>query len=209
MGLWDWLRGKKTDGKTAGGGAAAMADQVRWLSPEESPFGVRTLDLRPVTQTMMSTTTDRANASRAISWGGATVEAIPPIDLGDGAKTITCALSYPVAPAFPDGLLFAPRAMEEKWALFHRAGSIVAVRSWTGQVAAVARGTRAGDRLVIDELTVAEMGLGPLGEPVAMFDWLVRNNYAGMPFSGLERAFAGLMLRDDPEGRHFDPRTVA
>jgi hypothetical protein len=38
---------------------------------------------------------------------------------------------------------------------------------------------------------------------------MVVNNYAGMPFSLLERAFAGLMLRDDPEGRHFDPRTVA
>jgi len=38
---------------------------------------------------------------------------------------------------------------------------------------------------------------------------MVVNNYAGMPFSRLERGFAGLMLRDDPEGRYFDPRTVA
>jgi hypothetical protein len=29
-----------------------------------------------------------------------------------------------------------------------------------------------------------------------------------MPFSLLERGFAGLMLRDDPTGKHFDPRTV-
>ena len=180
MGLWDWLRGKKNGGKTAGGGGvAARAAEVRWLSAEESPFGVRTLDLRPVTGGMMSTTTDPANASRAISWGRATVDAIPPIDLGAGAKTIACALSYPVAPAFPDGLLFAPQAMEEKWALFHRAGSIVAVRSWTGQVAAVARGTRVGDRLVIEDLTTAETGLAGFGEPVAMFDWLVRTHALG------------------------------
>lgn len=38
---------------------------------------------------------------------------------------------------------------------------------------------------------------------------MVVNAYAGMPFSLLERAFAGLMLRDDPGGYHFDPRTVA
>jgi hypothetical protein len=38
---------------------------------------------------------------------------------------------------------------------------------------------------------------------------MVVNAYAGEPFSLLERAFAGLMLRDDPEGHHFDPRTVA
>src|SRR5206468_2170242 len=36
----------------------------------------------------------------------------------------------------------------------------------------------------------------------------VINNYSGMPFSLLERGFAGLMLRDDPAGKHFDPRTV-
>jgi len=38
---------------------------------------------------------------------------------------------------------------------------------------------------------------------------MVVNNYAGMPFSQLERGFAGLMLRDDTGGAHFDPRTVA
>ncbi|HEX3764838.1 MAG TPA: MXAN_6230/SCO0854 family RING domain-containing protein [Kofleriaceae bacterium] len=38
---------------------------------------------------------------------------------------------------------------------------------------------------------------------------MVVNNYAGMPFAQLERGFAGLMLRDDAGGEHFDPRTVA
>lgn len=37
---------------------------------------------------------------------------------------------------------------------------------------------------------------------------MVVNAYAGMPFDRLERAFAGLMLRDDLGGAHFDPRTV-
>ena len=37
---------------------------------------------------------------------------------------------------------------------------------------------------------------------------MVINSYAGMPFSALERAFAGVMLRDDPMGKHFDPRSV-
>jgi hypothetical protein len=37
---------------------------------------------------------------------------------------------------------------------------------------------------------------------------MVVNNYCGMPFSQLERGFAGLMLRDDDSGKHFDPRTV-
>jgi hypothetical protein len=38
---------------------------------------------------------------------------------------------------------------------------------------------------------------------------MVVNAYAGLPFSKLERGFAGAMLRDDAGGHHFDPRTVA
>lgn len=37
---------------------------------------------------------------------------------------------------------------------------------------------------------------------------MIVNNYSGMPFSLLERGFAGLMLRKSHEGLHFDPRTV-
>jgi hypothetical protein len=66
--------------------------------------------------------------------------------------------------------------MEQKWALFHQAGSIVAVRSWSGQIAAVARGDRHDDRLVLRELTTVSLGLGPFGDPVATFDWLVRTH---------------------------------
>ena len=42
----------------------------------------------------------------------------------------------------------------------------------------------------------------------AQYAVMIVNNYAGMPFSLLERGFAGLMLRDDTSGQHFDPRTV-
>lgn len=37
---------------------------------------------------------------------------------------------------------------------------------------------------------------------------MVVTAYAGLPFGGLDRAFAGLMFRDDIGGKHFDPRTV-
>jgi hypothetical protein len=36
----------------------------------------------------------------------------------------------------------------------------------------------------------------------------VVNSYAGMAFGELERSFAGVMLRDDPLGKAFDPRSV-
>jgi hypothetical protein len=60
MGFWDRFGGKKGG---SGAGADAMP-AVRWLSAQESPFGVRTLDLRPVTQGMRSTTTDPCGNKR-------------------------------------------------------------------------------------------------------------------------------------------------
>ena len=49
---------------------------------------------------------------------------------------------------------------------------------------------------------------GPALDNGVRYAVMVVNNYAGMPFSQLERGFAGLMLRDDADGKHFDPRTV-
>lgn len=42
----------------------------------------------------------------------------------------------------------------------------------------------------------------------ARYAVMVVNAFAGMPFSRLERGNAGLMLRGDTGGQHFDPRTV-
>lgn len=42
----------------------------------------------------------------------------------------------------------------------------------------------------------------------ARYAVMVVNNYSGLPFKQLERGFAGVMLRDDVHGAHFDPRTV-
>lgn len=42
----------------------------------------------------------------------------------------------------------------------------------------------------------------------ARYAVMVINAFAGLSFSQLDRAFAGLMLRDDPGGDHFDPVTV-
>jgi hypothetical protein len=53
-----------------------------------------------------------------------------------------------------------------------------------------------------------DLDCGLAGSMGARFAVMVINAYAGLPFSQLERGFAGLMLRDDPAGQHFDPRTV-
>jgi hypothetical protein len=53
-----------------------------------------------------------------------------------------------------------------------------------------------------------DLHLEPAREAGIRYAVMVVNAYSGMPFSLLDRAFAGIMLRDAPEGQHFDPRTV-
>lgn len=45
-------------------------------------------------------------------------------------------------------------------------------------------------------------------EAGARYAVMLVTNFIGMPMGKLERAFAGVMLRDDPFGRHYDSRTM-
>src|SRR5205823_4538993 len=89
-------------------------------------------------------------------------------------------LRYPCAHSVPDGLLYAPPSMDEKWVLALRDGRLLAARSWTGAVAAVADARRDGDTLVLERLRLAEnSGLEIFGSAVDTFDWLVRSHALG------------------------------
>ena len=54
-----------------------------------------------------------------------------------------------------------------------------------------------------------DLHLHPAREAGVRYAVMVLNNYSGVSFANLERAFAGLMIRHGDEGAHFDPRTVA
>ncbi len=153
--------------------------QVKWLEPSQSPFGVPVLDLTPVTQGMMSTSKDPAQAARAISWGSSVGEELDSASLAD-REEVACSLRYPAHAILPDGLLFVPSAMEEKWVLALRGEELLAARSWTGEVVVVARLRREGSEVHIEGLRMTEMsGMGILGDAVQTFDWLVRTHALG------------------------------
>jgi hypothetical protein len=152
---------------------------ARWLPANENRFGVPVLDLTPITQGMLSTTRDPAVAARAVSWGKSTGAELDDAAL-QAVAPIVCDLRYPAAPVLPDGLLFMPSCMEEKWVIALRSGSILAARSWTGVVEAVAETRREEDALVVHALRVADpSALRMLGDPVPIFDWLLRSHALG------------------------------
>jgi hypothetical protein len=152
---------------------------ARWIAAAENRFGVPVLDLTPITRGVLSTTKDPAIAARAVGWGTSTGA-----ELDDAAlrvvAPISCTLRYPAAPVLPEGLLFTPSCMEEKWVIAFRRGSILAARSWTGGVEAVAETRREEDALVVHALQVADpSSLRIFGDPVQAFDWLVRSHALG------------------------------
>ncbi len=109
---------------------ASTLPEVRWLPDNENRWGVPILDVRPVTERMLSTSRDPQCATNAISFvqddGLSFVGAAPPI-----SRVTETNLSFLSGSGLFDGALFLPRVMEEKWAIYYHAGNILFIRSWT------------------------------------------------------------------------------
>jgi hypothetical protein len=179
--------------------AAPKQPQARWLTATDpgNPFGVPLLDLMML-QGLMATSGDPQLAARSVSWrestgvelAADTVAKLPPIE---------CELRYPCARSLPDGILYAPPSMDEKWVLALRDGHVVAARSWTGAVEAVADARRDGDTLVLEQLRVVEKTqLRSFGPVVEVFDWLVRSHALGQRIPLPVDAEGGAMLEHVP-----------
>ena len=148
---------------------------VRWLEAQESPWPVRVLDLRPLSSQRISTSGNPACAENALSFGdedGACFVQAPAC-----GREAPASLRFRVDRHLADGVLFTPRAMEEKWALFLHGGQILCVRSWTRRVQVRARVEREGEYVRISRIE------GTFGSPdedpaftARVLDFLVRSH---------------------------------
>src|SRR5215475_2088329 len=110
---------------------------VSWIEAADNTWGVRVLDVRPVTLSMLSTSTDPQCASNAVSFGQddgtSFIGEEPPV-----RRIAEASLPFPIDRILADGVLFVPSEMEHKWALFYHGGQIICVRSWLRKVKVVA-----------------------------------------------------------------------
>lgn len=177
---WKKLFGKRSKGSDPGErpiaqNGAAPAAKARWLAPDDpgNPFGVPLLDLM-VTQQLIATSSDRAVAERAMSWRTSTGAELNIARVLE-RPAVDCEIRLPIDRALPDGLLFAPSSMDEKWVIAWRQGRIVAARSWTGTVDAVADARVDGAMLVIERIRAVEDSvLVAYGALPQTFEWLLR-----------------------------------
>jgi hypothetical protein len=172
--------------------------KIKWIGPADNPWGVPILDVRPVTLGMLSTSRDPRMAANAASFGGddgtCFIGIKPSI-----SRSIPTSLRYKTDGILVDGVLFAPGAMEQKWALYYHRGQIICIRSWLRQVEALAK-VRQGHGYI--EIT-ALMGTLVLEdeEPaftVRVLDYLIRSHALDMVYP------APL-----PVGMGDDPQTAA
>ncbi|MEZ4389626.1 MAG: ankyrin repeat domain-containing protein [Polyangiales bacterium] len=119
-----------------------------WIDAAESPFGVRALDVRPITLGTLSASKDPVMASNAVSYGGETGRSFA-AQRPQSARVAAITLRYRAPEGVHDGALFIPTEMEDKWALFVVEAELLLVRSWRREVLLRAPMTLEGDEVVI------------------------------------------------------------
>jgi hypothetical protein len=151
------------------------SEPAEWLAADDpgNPFDVPILDLMS-NLGVTSTTQDPALAERSVSWRAGQHERLAwKLD----GERFSCDLSYDAATSLPDGMLFVPAAMEDKWVIAWRHGKIAAARSWTGATEAIGEAHLEAGRLRISSLSIAASStLRALGDPVGTFDWLIKSH---------------------------------
>jgi hypothetical protein len=146
-----WRKVKKLFG---GGESPPRQDKIEvgWLADADNPYGVPIVDLRPFALAMVSVSQDPQMAANAMSYGGddgtAFLEQQPP-----SSRVVDCALVFRIDRVLLEGALFQPAAMEDKWALYFRAGRILCIRSWQRRVMVSAQVRTEGDLVVVGPVT--------------------------------------------------------
>jgi len=143
---------KKLFGTDKRGEKKPADDNLPWIDPSENPWRLKLLDLRPISQTMLSTSQNPQMATNAISYGGE-----------DGtffwgqkpykSKTISSNIKLPIDSILVPGVLFTPNTMEHKWAIYFDGEFIIFIRSWLRQVFVIAKTSQRNDLLFIENIT--------------------------------------------------------
>jgi len=169
-----WDRIKRTLGRK--GENTPQIPNLSWIEAADNPWGVRVLDVRPVTLTMLSTSADSQCGLNALSFGQDDGSSF----IGEEPPTRCVAeasLRFPIDRMLADGVLFVPRQMEHKWALFYHRGEVICVRSWLRKVQVVAHIERRHDHV---EITQARGKFGGEEEEpeftIRILDYLLRSH---------------------------------
>lgn len=142
---------KKLFGKNKPGETKVSEEELPWIDATENPWNLRLLDLRSISQTMISTSQDPKMASNAISYRSED-GTIFWSQMPDKDRSIPSNLVFPVDGKLAPGVLFIPERMEHKWAIYFDGEFLIFVRSWLRQVFVVAKTRQENNQLIVENI---------------------------------------------------------
>ena len=124
---------------------------LKWINAEQNPWGLKILDLRPISQTMLSTSKDPKMATNAISYSqedGTTFKDYLP----KSERVISSNLTIPTDGKLEEGVLFNPSTMENKWAIYFMNNRLIFIRNWLREAFVIAKTTQENGQIKITEI---------------------------------------------------------
>lgn len=125
--------------------------ELPWIAPKNTPWGIEVLDLRPISQAMLSTSKDPKMAENAVSYGRENGESFWN-QMPESNRKIDVNFSLPIDGKLYPGVLFSPSVMEHKWAIYFDGNLIYFIRSWHREIYAVATTTQNENQLIISNI---------------------------------------------------------
>ena len=122
---------------------------------ENNPFNKRVLDIRSLTQTMLSFTSDKSVAELFNKQRHSIGEELINIQV-PGLKIIETRLEYPHNGSKMEGAGFKAKCMEDKWDIYFWNGIMYLTRSWTGEVVYKAHTTVSDTNFLITKIEYSE-----------------------------------------------------
>lgn len=151
MGIFKKLFGRKQKDDSENNRITESKYNLQWISPEQNPWGLKILDLRPISQNMLSTSKDSKMATNAISYNqedGTTFKDYLP----KSEKITSSSLTIPIDGKLEEGVLFNPSTMENKWAIYFMNDHLIFIRSWLREAFVIAKTVQDDNLLKINEI---------------------------------------------------------
>jgi hypothetical protein len=127
------------------------SSKLKWIEANDNQWGTRVLDMTPVTQHMTSTSQDPKMARNAVSYS--TEDGVAFWKIAPANKTlIDTHLTIVTDTVLLPGVVFSPRQMEHKWAIYFDGNYLIFVRSWLREVTVIAKTTQQRNELIITKV---------------------------------------------------------
>ena len=151
MAFWNKLFGKEEKENSDKTEKQESKYQLPWIDADENPWKVQLLDLRPITQRMLSTSENPKMAENAVSYGQEDGLVFLEQELKSD-NSFETNFSFPIDDSLERGVLFIPSKMEQKWAVYYHANKILFIRSWLREVHVVAETVQENKQLIITKI---------------------------------------------------------